>query len=156
MDEQWLEIPGEDSSAQEIMRRVRARIASSTQEKPIEDGEDLADEDPASVAHILWQEMIGPQAAHIDRDAGEQIRARHCDIVPRDYTIGWRIPILGPIHAMVRRIIHAEIRRYLMPSLEKQSAFNREVMRLLEELVQENERLRQELDALRNSREEQP
>ena len=42
-----------------------------------------------------------------------------------------------------------------MPSLEKQSAFNREVMRLLEELVQENERLRQELNALRNSRQEQ-
>ena len=147
MDEPWLEIPGEDSGAEELVRRVRARIASN----PQDDGEA-----PASVAHSLWQEMIGAQAEHGDRGAGEQIRSRHCDIVPRDYTIGWRIPILGPIHALVRRIINAEIRRYLMPSFEKQSAFNREVLQMLEELAQENERLRQELDALRKSREDQP
>jgi uncharacterized protein YaaN involved in tellurite resistance len=58
------------------------------------------------------------------------------------------MPILGPLHAVVRRLINAEIRRYLMPALEKQSSLNRQLLRLVAELVQENDRLRRRVDEL--------
>jgi hypothetical protein len=79
------------------------------------------------------------------------IRQRDGDIVPRYYAIEWRIPILGPIHAKVRRIINDEIRRYLMPSLRKQSTLNRQMLRALNDLGQENARLRQEIKGLRGT-----
>jgi hypothetical protein len=146
MDEQWLEIPGETGSAQEMMDRIRGRIAGRHDEALLEDGEA-----PQSVARGLWQEMIGDPP---DRASGQQLRPRDCDIVPRDYSVDWRVPILGPIHAVLRRVIDAEIQRYLMSSLEKQSWFNGQVQRRLDDLTQENLRLRQEIEALRRAQEE--
>src|SRR5690606_41931981 len=72
-----------------------------------------------------------------------------CEVLPRDYVIDWRIPILGPIHAFVRRIVNAEIRRYLEPGLIRQTRFNRWVLRELQALQQENDALRRELASLR-------
>jgi hypothetical protein len=73
-----------------------------------------------------------------------------CDLVPARYEIDWRVPIIGPIHAAIRRLINAEIRRFLLPSLVKQSHLNRVVLRLLQELEQENVRLCQEMARLRH------
>ena len=145
MADDWLEIPDENINAEEIMERVRARIAHRSTASLSESEET---ESPLAVAEALWQEMIGDAAGggnHIP------IQRRDCDIVPRHYVIDWRIPVLGPIHALLRRIINAEMRRYLLPSLEKQSHFNRQVLRMLEGLVKENERLRREVEELREA-----
>ena len=139
MADDWLEIPDENINAEEIMGRVRARIAHRST-APLSEVEEA--ESPMAVAEALWQEMIGDAAGHIPT------RRRDCDIVPRHYVIDWRIPVLGPIHALLRRIINAEIRRYLLPSLEKQSHFNRQMLRMLKGLVEENERLRREIKEL--------
>lgn len=100
------------------------------------------------VASALWQEMIGDEEFKLGETVS--IRRRDCDIVPRNYVIDWRIPILGPAHALVRRIINDEIRRYLMPSLRKQSNLNRRLLRALRELSRENAELRQEIEKLRD------
>lgn len=142
MADDWLEIPDENVNAAEVMDRVRARIAHRSTASVYEAEEA---ESPVAVAEALWQEMIGDTTGggnHIP------IRRRDCDIVPRHYVIDWRIPILGPIHALVRRVINAEMRRYLLPSLEKQSHFNRQMLRMLKDLVKENERLRREIEEL--------
>jgi len=144
MNDDWLEIPDDAINAEEIVERVRARIAHHST-AALSESED--EESPEAIAQTLWQQMIGDTAAPIP------IRQRDCDIVPRRYVIDWRNPILGPMHALVRRIINAEMRRYLLPSLEKQSHFNRQMLRTLEDLVRENERLRREIEELRGTRE---
>ncbi len=137
MSNDWLEIPGEEVNVERIMQHIRQRIAAQ--------GDGLREEtaDLMAAADEMRREVIGDQTDLLP------LGQRACDIVPRGYVIEWRVPILGPIHAVVRRIINAEIRRYLLPSLEKQSAFNREVRRLLKDLIRENARLRQELEELR-------
>jgi len=97
--------------------------------------------------------MIGGTAGESASGNHISIRQRDCDIVPRYYVIDWRVPILGPIHALVRRIINAEIRRYLLPALEKQSQLNRQMLRILEDLVKENGCLRREIEELRGTQE---
>jgi hypothetical protein len=144
MNEDWLEISSEDVNVEEIMRQIRERIARR-------DGMVLSEymESPASVASALWQEMIEDSSGEQGLSPTISIRRRDCDIVPRHYAIDWRIPILGPIHAVVRRIINDEIRRYLMSSLRKQSNLNRRVLQVLKDLERENARLRQEIEELR-------
>jgi hypothetical protein len=92
--------------------------------------------------------MIGDRTDKTIQGQLAMIRPRDCDVVPRSYAIDWRIPILGPVHAMVRKIINAEVRRYLTPSLEKQSSLNRQMLRILRELAQENVRLRERIQEL--------
>jgi hypothetical protein len=75
------------------------------------------------------------------------------DIVPENYVIDWRVPVIGPLHAAVRRVIHAEICRFLLPSLVKQSHLNRAVLQTLSDLCRENARLREELERLRQNQE---
>ncbi len=150
MSDDWLNIPDENINAEEIMERVRARMArrSGASLTSLSDEEG---ESPVAVAEALWQEMLGDTAGRSASGSHIPIRQRDCDIVPRHYVIDWRIPILGPMHALIRRIINAEIRRYLLPSLEKQSHFNRQVLRILEGLVEENGRLRREIEELRGT-----
>lgn len=142
MTEKWLEIPDEDIDVEEIMQQIRDRVSRHGDASSLE-------KEPAAVAEGLWQEMVGEP---VDMPASLRhisIRQRDCDIVPRHYVIDWRIPVLGPIHAVIRRIINAEIRRFLLPSLKKQSQFNRKVRQALRHLAEDNARLRQELEELR-------
>ncbi len=139
MDDDWLEIPDVGIDAATLMDRIRDRLAGRHSVRPSTTGED-----PEAIADALWQEMIMSAT-----DDGIPIRSEDCDIVPRNYAIDWRVPILGPIHALIRRIINAEIRRYLSSSLERQSYLNREILRALNDLVEENERLRREIEELR-------
>ncbi|MGB9888496.1 MAG: hypothetical protein ACPLTQ_02370 [Anaerolineae bacterium] len=135
----WLEIPDEDIDVQEIMRQIRQRIAAR------EGVSAESNDEPVAIATSLWEEVIGDRITLISFPLSQ----RECDIVPRGYTIEWRVPVLGPIHALVRKIINAEIRRYLLSALEKQSTFNRKVRRVLINLVRENTLLRQEVEELR-------
>jgi hypothetical protein len=137
----WLEIPDEDVDAGQIMEQIRARVAGRVGPSSYE-----KDENPVAIADALRQDMIENAT---DREI--PIQRRDCDIVPRNYVIDWRVPILGPIHALIRRIINAEIRRYLSSSLERQSHLNRQMLRVLDDLVEENERLRREIEELRES-----
>ncbi len=148
MSKDWLDIPDESINAEEIMKRVRAKIAHHSDASLSEETES-----PVAIAEALWQEMIGDTAGRSASSNRIPIQRCDCDIVPRYYVIDWRIPILGPIHALVRRTINAEIRRYLLHSLEKQSHLNRQMLQILEDLARENERLRQEIEELRGTQE---
>ena len=138
--EQWLEILGKEIDARDIMRLIRQRIAARRS------GDVLAGstEEPVAVAEELWEKMIEDQA----KRALFPLSQRECDIVPRGYVIEWRVPVLGPIHAMMRRFINAEIRRYLLPALEQQSALNWKMSQVLSGLLRENELLRREVKVL--------
>lgn len=144
MSDDWLEISDKDINVEEIMRQIRERVARRSGNSLSEEAER-----PEEAVETLWREMISDAEGEVIFSKRVPIGLRDCDIVPRYYVIDWRIPILGPAHAMVRRIINAEIRRYLFPSLKKQSSFNRKVMRALKDLVQENMHLRQEIGELR-------
>jgi hypothetical protein len=150
MNDDWLETSDENINVKEIMRQIRERVASRSGTTP------PVEENPEAAAEALWKEMIGNGEGGLALGQHVSIRQHDCDIVPRYYVIDWRIPILGPIHAVVRRIINAEIRRYLFPSLEKQSRFNRQALRALESLSQENVRLRQEIQELERASKGQP
>ena len=144
MSDDWLEISDKDINVEEIMRQIRERVARRSGNSLSEEAER-----PEEAVETLWREMISDAEGEVIFSKRVPIGLRDCDIVPHYYVIDWRIPILGPAHAMVRRIINAEIRRYLFPSLKKQSSFNRKVMRALKDLVQENMHLRQEIGELR-------
>lgn len=137
--DEWLRFVDDQVSVQEIMLKIRERLAQRNHEE-------LKD-NPETLSEMLWHEMLGP----VEEEATQKripLRQDECDIVPRHYVIEWRIPILGPLHALVRRIINDEIRRYLMPSLQRQSNFNLKVLRSLRGLAQENAQLRQQLAEL--------
>ena len=142
MDDNWLEILDENIDAREIMRQVRTRIAQRSGYSPSD-----VDQEPVVIAKELWQEMFAPEELIITQQIG--IWQHDCDIMPNSYKIAWRIPILGPLHAIVRRIINDEIRRYLLRSLDKQTRFNRQVLHALRDLARENARLHQEIEQLR-------
>jgi hypothetical protein len=146
MSDDWLEIPDQDIDVTNIMHRIRIRVAQR------QDIVNPTSGDPKSVVEDLWEEMIGEQTDTSALGKYVILLQNDCDIVPRHYVIDWRIPILGPIHAVVRRVINAEIRRYLLPSLKKQSHFNRKVLRALRSLAEENARLREELSQFRDKK----
>ena len=144
MSDDWLELPDGEIDVAEIMQKIRMRVADR-------EGAAASDaSDAAALAEALRVEMIGEPVDSSALGRHVSIRQNECDIVPRHYVIDWRIPILGPIHAVVRRIINAEIRRYLSPSLKKQSHFNRKVLRALKALAEENARLHQQIEELQN------
>ena len=143
MSDDWIEISDENINVEEIMQKIRERTACHASVSSPDDSDK-----PEMAAEALWAEMIQDPINASTFLKGFQIHQRDCDIVPRYYVIDWRIPILGPIHAVIRRLINAEVRRYLLPSLKKQSSFNLRVRRALKELAQENTRLRQEIEKL--------
>jgi hypothetical protein len=136
-------MPDPSIDGTEVMERIRERMADRGDDPFLWETE----ETPEAVARRLRRQMID-----VDVENGVVIGERDCDIVPRDYVIDWRVPIVGRIHAVVRRIINAEIRRYLSSSLEKQSYVNRQMVRLLGDLAAENKRLRREVEELREGR----
>jgi len=140
MTDDLIIIHDDQIDVQDIMRQIRANIARRTGA--------AAEVDPVAVSDELWSNTIGGAET---RGALEQIPlTRHdCDIVPQNYVIDWRNPVLGPPHAVVRRVINAEVRRYLDASLAKQTRFNETVLRTLRQLAQENAALRRETDLLR-------
>jgi hypothetical protein len=139
MTDDLIIIHDDQIDVQDIMRQIRSNIARRTGVAP--------EVDPAAVSDELWSNTIGEAEA---RSSLEQIPlTRHdCDIVPQNYVIDWRNPVLGPPHAVVRRVINAEVRRYLDAALAKQTRFNETVLRTLRQLAQENATLRHEIELL--------
>ncbi len=144
MSDEWLEIADGEIDVAEIMRKIRARVARR------EGAETSEGVGPTTVAAELWCDMIGEPMDGSALGKHVAIRQSDCDIVPRHYVIDWRIPILGPIHAVVRRVINAEINRYLSRSLQKQSHYNRKILRALRALAEENARLSRQIEELRD------
>ena len=141
MADDLIVIHDDQIDVQDIMRQIRANIARRKGE-PVE-------ADPAAIGRELWEDTIG-QAARFQPGLDQIPLTRHdCDIVPHHYVIDWRIPILGPLHSIVRRVINAEVRRYLEASLSRQTRFNENALRALRRLAQENAVLRHEIEELR-------
>lgn len=138
MSEQWLEILDDNIDTDEIDRQVQQRLAQR---------KSVAIVDPNAISAAVWQDVIG----NIDAEEKSWLRTQDCDVVPRNYVIDWRIPILGPINATIRRLINAEIRRFLLPSLERQSFVNRQLLDSVQTLSEENKRLQAEVDQLRRA-----
>jgi hypothetical protein len=148
MSDDWLDSAGETTDVACLTQQVRDRLAAREGIRASYRAESLD-----SVVSSLRKEMIGAECAG-DVNGPIGLRERDCDIVPRGYHIGWQVPVLGWMHAVVRKIVNGEVRRYLLPSLEKQSELNREVLRALSALARENERLREEIGSLRGSAQE--
>jgi hypothetical protein len=142
MTDDLIVIHDDQIDVEEIMRQIRANIARRKGQSEI---------DPGAVSREVWESTIGDTIRFQQQIGGVPLTRHDCDIVPRDYVIDWRIPILGPIHSLVRRLINAEIHRYLDVSLSKQTRFNENVLRALHYLAQENHNLRQEIEELRSS-----
>lgn len=145
MSDEWLEISDEEIDVADIMREIRRRVAQREAGRTHNEVSD-----PKAVVEDLRAEMIGESVDSSPLGRHVSIRQNDCDIVPRHYVIDWRLPILGPVHAVVRRVINAEIRRYLSASLQKQSHFNRKALRALKALAEENVRLRRQVEDLQN------
>lgn len=145
-DPRWLVIRDPGINADGVAAQIRERLAGRTLEQAEPEAENAC-----RVADALWERMIGDSS-----DVRVPIEQRDCDIIPRDYTIDWRVPILGPLNALVRRVINAEIRRYLMPALERQSYLNREFLRTLIDLREQNDRLQRRIEELRHDDREGP
>jgi hypothetical protein len=133
----WFRVNDQEVDVEEVMDEIRRRVALQ------QAGEQVgAGEDPEQLARQLYREMIS------DRDSVGRLTYQDCDVLPQDYTIDWHIPILGPLHGIVRRIINAEIRRYLEAGLTRQARFNRQVLLELQQLRQQNQALREQIKAL--------
>ena len=139
MKDDWLDIPDPGIDASEVREAVRERMAARTTPSASSGTE----EEPEPIVDRLRKRMI-----ESNPDDALPITEQDCGIVPRNYVIDWRIPILGPVHAWVRRVINTELRRYLALSLERQSYLNRQMLRVLHDLVLENRRLRERLEEL--------
>jgi hypothetical protein len=142
-DDPTIIIQDDQIDVEEIMQQIRANIArrKGQPEQP--------EIDPVAVSQEAWESTIGDITRFQQQLGGGPLTHHDCDIVPRDYVIDWRIPILGPIHSIVRRVINTEVRRYLDVSLSKQTRFNENVLRALRYLAQENRRLGQEIEEIR-------
>lgn len=151
MSESWLEITDPDLDADQIQRRIEERMAQRETTGVRAVCEDVGQDPDAG------QAVDAPDAGRLCEEASKDRISRwlrDSDILPANYTIDWRVPIIGPIHAAVRRVICAEIRRFLHPALVKQSHLNRAVLEALSELFQENARMRQELEQLRQAQDQ--
>lgn len=137
MPDSWLKSPDPAINAAALSNLVDQRLAQ--QSPPPLDGPSLAQE--------MWQAQFG-QAVETGLPS-----VKDCDIVPRDYQIKWQNPLLGPLNAFLRRLINAEIRRYLLPALEQQSVLNRQFAETLATLQAENQTLRAHLAAQTDSAE---
>jgi hypothetical protein len=61
---------------------------------------------------------------------------RQADVMHRDYHVRSRVPVLGPAIAWLRRNLTSHLREpYLDPALDRQVAFNRELLEILEEVL---------------------
>ena len=147
MTNDWLEITNPDLNQAEIAQKIESRLQS----RAISIGEATAQ--PSEILDALWSQIIGRERIDAGTTNDPGVTLRDCDIVPRTYTIGWQNPLLGPIYAFIRRTINGEVRRFLAPSLEQQSALNRQLLRLIQDLKEDNNNLRQEIALLKKDEE---
>lgn len=138
---EWIHFGIDDQEASHALSQLKKRIAER------EDFEQEA-QPAVDVVQQLRIQMLGDPSEISDSDVEMLVRLRDYDILPRGYKIDWRIPVLGPIHSIVRRLINDEIVRFLFPSLKRQSSLNRQLVDAIQELAYENQQLRFEVTAL--------
>ena len=141
----WLEINHPEIDKQALQQKIEAQVTKTLSEIAQSD-----DNDPQTIAQNLWQALIGPLPHEVEATTPFIPSLADCDIVPRNYNIEWQHPVLGPINATIRQVINEEIRRYLLNSLEKQSALNRQISEVLQTLMAENKALKEELNRLQH------
>jgi hypothetical protein len=90
--------------------------------------------------------MIAPAAAQMDVAPN---LSDDPNIFPLRYTVQHRNPVLGPLNSLLRTFINTEVRRYIDHSLRHQSRLNESFRDTLLHLLQENQRLRREVERLR-------
>jgi hypothetical protein len=137
------EIVDDQIDAVVLADRVRARLNNSDKA-----GAAAAMSEAQNIAVELRQQLIDRPETSYRLNPELLLHERDADIVPRTYRIAWQMPILGPINALLRRFIHNEIQRFLGLALERQSFLNRQLLKTVAALVEENQRLRQEIERL--------
>jgi len=128
IDREWLEIRNEYIDGQALIDEIEHRLKT----RQSTDAAELAE-----IVRGVRERVIGlPLFKFTWEGESFSFWENDCDIVPHYYVIDWRMPILGPINAFIRRLIHAEVKRYLLPALTKQTHFNRQVVQVLDKIVQ--------------------
>ena len=63
------------------------------------------------------------------------VAERQADVMQRDYQVQSKVPLVGPLVAWIRRNLTSHLREpYLDPTLEKQVALNRDLVKALQEV----------------------
>ena len=64
------------------------------------------------------------------------VAERQADVMQRDYQVQSKVPLVGPLVAWIRRNLTSHLREpYLDPTLEKQVALNRDLVKALQEVT---------------------
>lgn len=137
----WIVLNPQIADAASIEAQIEANLAnrnSETRLNPL----------PEELAAQLRIQMLGDPSQISDSSVETLVRRQDYDALPRGYKIDWRFPIIGPIHAIVRRVINDEICRFLFPPLKRQSSLNQQLVDAIQELQEENQLLRTEISML--------
>ena len=118
--------PEIEATLADIRRRVRQRHGLP------HDGPDGALGDPAEARSALTEAM---DAAHISAH----------------FPILWDVPVAGRAVSLAKRVVRLLLRWYINPIVDQQNDFNAAVVRALNELAANQERLRLEIERMRNA-----
>ena len=121
-----LSSPEIEATLADIRRRVRERHGLPA------DAPDGAAGDPAEARSALTEAM---DAAHISAH----------------FPILWDVPVVGRAVSLTKRVVRLLLRWYINPIVDQQNDFNAAVVRALNELAANQERLRLELERMRNA-----
>ena len=118
--------PEIEATLAEIRRRVRERHGLPA------DAPGGGVGDPAEARSALTEAM---DAAHISAH----------------FPILWDVPVVGRAASLTKRVVRLLLRWYINPIVDQQNDFNAAVVRALNELAANQERLRLELERMRNA-----
>lgn len=117
----------------------------------------------ARVATSLQRAARSPQGAvgvvHLATEGDDEVpvaMVRAKADISIDFPSGSGRPVIGPAIVFAKRVVRRGLRWYLAPVIEEQSRFNHSVLDLLESLRLQQERLRGDLDDLRERMEQGP
>ena len=113
-----------EATLAEIRRRVRARHGLPP---------DGPDDEPAGLDQARSALTAAMDAAHISAH----------------FPILWDVPVAGRALALTKRVVRLLLRWYINPIVDQQNDFNAAVVRALNELAANQERLRLEIEQLK-------
>src|SRR5215210_909683 len=119
-------------------------------------GENAGDFDVAALVAQLEEEIrrTGPRHRSGDRPSSVRVNARAAADrlwpVSADRHLGGRGGAVGALYAPVKLLLRKLVRWYVEPVFADQRAYNDALLRLVDDLYDETDRLRAELDALRS------
>lgn len=108
------------------------------------------------VATTLQRARRTPKGAvgvmHLAAEGDDEVPVgivRNAADISIEFPSGSARPVIGPAVLMGKRLVRRGLRWYLAPIIEEQSRFNHSVLDLIESLRLQQERLRADLDDLR-------